>query len=779
MITVQGLKPKSRPSRPKHEDYVEKEPEKKGIVPIAFLLFLTAAATYLKSFLPTTVEAHEDRKTNRDDGSEEENDAPAAEASLADEEDAATNTDARTAKSSDNVVPIRIVLPQEISEFLANDSPALDFNGRERPGQVRVDNGPLGDPVRANNDNRPQSASSDGAGASGGGGGGGGGGGDAKPRGPSPFPPRPDLDLDIDPQRNRAPRISGPVQLRNVVGCEALTISLLALLSGATDPDGDMMRVVNLTASSGAITQAQDGSWLFARDDGMLGEVTLTYTITDGFAFVVQTAHFSVIEAPLVIGTAADDNLLGTQCADRIDGRDGDDNIDARQGNDIIIGGLGDDHIVAGGGNDIVYAGEGNDLVFAGAGNDVVFGGAGHDRLYGEDGDDTVMGEDGDDVISGGGGADILIGGAGHDSVQGDADNDRIDGGGGNDTLAGGAGDDVIVGAAGDDLLFGGNGNDLLADGTGSDRAHGDAGDDYFIAALDEANDTYDGSDGLDTIDFSAARESVAIDLGNGTAEGREIGHDRVAGVETIIGGSGNDHVDAESMTADVTMSGGEGNDLLQGGAGNDSVSDGSGGDTVSVGGGNDHVVAAADVADDTYDGGTGEDTLDYSTATLSITVDLEEGIADGLDVGHDLIAAFEKIITGSGDDHIVAAGSNSISMTGGDGDDTFEFRRTGDDDQALTVRKITDFTVGDRIVAATYEISVLGEGGVDETISDMFEDVYLSTTGDKRPVRFRFEEKDSNKMTLVDVHDRPDTDEFFTIQVEGHHHLHFTVAVS
>ena len=49
---------------------------------------------------------------------------------------------------------------------------------------------------------------------------------------------------------------------------------------------------------------------------------------------------------------------------------------------------------------------------------------------------------------------------------------------------------------------------------------------------------------------------------------------------------------------------------------------------------------------------------------------------------------------------------------------------------------------------------------------------------GGHRPVRFRFEEVDSNQRTLVDVHDRPDTDEFFTIELSGHHQLQFTVAV-
>jgi Ca2+-binding RTX toxin-like protein len=187
--------------------------------------------------------------------------------------------------------------------------------------------------------------------------------------------------------------------------------------------------------------------------------------------------------------------------------------------------------------------------------------------------------------------------------------------------------------------------------------------------------------------------------------------------------------------------------------------------------------MAAADEANDSNDGGSGQDTLDYSTATLSVTVDVGRGKADGLDVGHELIAAFEEVITGSGNDHIVA-GSSSLSMTGGDGNDTFEFHRS-EDQQEMTVRKITDFTVGDRIVAATYEISYLQEDGIEETISDMFDDIYLSTNGDHRPVRFRFEEVDSNQLTLVDVHDRPGTDEFFTIELVGHHHLQFTVAVA
>ncbi len=79
----------------------------------------------------------------------------------------------------------------------------------------------------------------------------------------------------------------------------------------------------------------------------------------------------------------------------------------------------------------------------------------------------------------------------------------------------------------------------------------------------------------------------------------------------------------------------------------------------------------------DAYSGDDGEDTLDYSTATMSITIDLGRGRAESHEIGMDLIAGFEKIIAGQGDDHIVA-GSSSATLTGGDGDDTFEFGRSG-----------------------------------------------------------------------------------------------------
>ena len=641
----------------------------------------------------------------------------------------------------------------------------LNFN--DLGSVVALDRSPIGDVQRAPNGNRSSDASG-GGGGGGGGGAGGGGGGDNQEQSPQrPLPERPSVG-DPTPQRNRAPRLAGAVYLPSVVGCEAMTISVFALLAGASDPDGDELRVLAVRASSGTLTQAADGSWNFARDQGMLGEVTLNYWITDGQSLVEQVAHFSVVLPPPIVGTSGDDNLLGTQCADTIVGDAGDDNIDGREGNDAISGGEGDDHIIAGMGNDVVYAGAGNDIVFAGPGNDVVYGGSGNDRLFGEDGDDILLGEDGNDLLSGGAGADILVGGAGNDTLYGDTGNDTLDGGDGHDSLDGGDGHDRLAGGAGDDSLSGGEGNDILIDGPGADLVRGGPGNDYVVAAADGAPDNYAGDAGHDTLDYSAARMRISVSLQQGTVDGEDIGHDTISGFEEIIGGSGDDDLSAGSDS--VTIRGGPGADL---------VSDGSGEDVVDAGEGDDRVLAAMDGADDDYDGGAGVDTLDYSRATQRITVDLSQGTAQGLEIGRDLIANFERIIGGCGDDYFVA-GASSSAFTGGAGNDTFAFQRRDDDDLPDVVRKITDFTVGDRIIAATYEIYSRDDHDVVDQVSDLFNDTYLDGEGDRRPVRFQFEKQDDNDVTIIEVHDRPDADhEFYAIEVFGHHQFQFTVSVS
>ena len=74
-----------------------------------------------------------------------------------------------------------------------------------------------------------------------------------------------------DPVRNRAPRTNGPVHLQDLAGCQVLMISVLALLAGATDPDGDRLTITGISSTSGTLARTEDGGWMFERDRGHAG----------------------------------------------------------------------------------------------------------------------------------------------------------------------------------------------------------------------------------------------------------------------------------------------------------------------------------------------------------------------------------------------------------------------------------------------------------------------------------------------------------------------------
>lgn len=358
---------------------------------------------------------------------------------------------------------------------------------------------------------------------------------------------------------NRAPRVAAPVYLIDVVGCATLLIALSDLLRNAHDADGDVLSVKNLAASSGTLTRSGN-DWIF--EGSTLGPVTISYEVTDGELTVMQTAHFSVVEQPPIIGTVGDDLLLGSMCADSIDGLEGHDNIDARTGDDLVAGGDGDDNIVAGAGNDRITGGAGSDVVFGGDGDDHISGGDGSDKLFGEAGDDVLFGDGDDDYLNGGAGADLLFGGAGDDVAYGDSGHDVIEGGSGNDELFGAGGDDVIHGGDGDDVIEGGEGNDTILDGRGSDKVEGGEGDDVVTAALDQENDTLDGGAGHDTLDYSHATSDLHLDMKTGSATGIEVGSDSISGFKHVIGGHGDDWMVAGNEP--VVLAGGAGQNTFE-----------------------------------------------------------------------------------------------------------------------------------------------------------------------------------------------------------------------
>ena len=295
----------------------------------------------------------------------------------------------------------------------------------------------------------------------------------------------------------------------------------------------------------------------------------------------------------------------------------------------------------------------------AGAGDDTVSLNS-VDELF--SGTLTVNGDDGNDrlmtwlpgsvTINGGTGNDVIHGGMRDDVLSGDAGNDVLNGRGGNDRLDGGLNNDTLLGGSGRDSLTGGDGNDRLRGHSGNDMLTGGLGDDDI-----------DGSGGRDRL-----FESGDVDLTLTDSQLVGLGTDRLVRIEAaeLIGGDGNNILDASSYTSDVTLRGGDGRDSLFGGGGNDLINGGAHNDSLRGGGGNDRLYGDAsdgrlsgndslygDGGDDSLFGGSGRDAL------------------SGMD-GNDLLngnSFADTILGGAGDDTLLGGGSADI-LLGGSGVD-------------------------------------------------------------------------------------------------------------
>jgi Ca2+-binding RTX toxin-like protein len=756
MIDVKGTRTVTPGTTESYEHYVLKNADKRSSAPAFFTVLLTGLALYLKSAFPSLAGAQPAEP--EDAAGEPTPTSPEVVPSSAPDPGPVAEgfiQEADGPKRSGE----RSFAYREPNDFMPSDLPAFEFQNLKLPSfELLKRMGGITVSFPAANDNAwTAKAGANSAGGS---------------NHPGGFAPErenaaatPDGDDLVEEETgdernpdgkaaNRACRTSGPIYLLDVYGCAMTVIGLADLLRGAWDPDGDALKVQNITVSSGDIKQTADG-WLF--DPSTLGPVTISYQITDGEFSVAQTAMFNVLTRPPVVGTPGDDVVLGTDCADDIDGRDGDDNIDSRSGSDTVLGGAGSDHIVAGSGNDVVFAGVGNDIVLGGAGDDQLWGGDGDDRLFGDAGRDVIFGEAGNDTISGGDDDDMLFGGGGADVVAGEGGNDLLAGDDGDDRLDGGDGNDIVFGEAGSDVIDGGEGDDFLAGGAGEDVVRGGDGNDMVAGDADLAADTYDGGQGVDMLDYSASLMSLVVDLAAASASGSEIGNDRITNFEVVKGGDGND-----------TITGGSDDDTLIGNGGDDCVSDGQGDDNVSAGAGNDLVLAAADSSDDCYRGEAGFDTLDYSDAAHGVLIDLTSGIATGFDVGRDVIDGFEQFIGGSGDDAVLVS-TAAVVLSGGEGADTFNFQIPKGSSGAEVIHQILDFMVGDRIEMSKYQIfeEVL------DSLEDRFEDAYgEDAKADVLPIRVRHQGTGELEETLVEV-DMDQDDHFeMTINLSGHHLL-------
>ena len=153
--------------------------------------------------------------------------------------------------------------------------------------------------------------------------------------------------------------------------------------------------------------------------------------------------------------------------------------------------------------------------------------------------------------------------------------------------------------------------------------------------------------------------EAVAISLGGGsdtfTGQGGAFVASHLAGSSLTT---------LAAVTTDLTINGGDGDDV---------VTAGNGDDTINGGNGNDWFKASATDGDDTFNGGAGTDKADYSARTADLTIAMDDTTDSG-----DLTASeadiikddVEDLVGGSGDD-ILTGNAISNHIYGGLGDDT------------------------------------------------------------------------------------------------------------
>ncbi|MGL4490718.1 MAG: calcium-binding protein, partial [Rhizobiaceae bacterium] len=220
---------------------------------------------------------------------------------------------------------------------------------------------------------------------------------------------------------------------------------------------------------------------------------------------------------------------------------------------------------------------------------------------------------------------------------------------------------------------------------------------------------------------------------------------------------------------ADI-MNGDAGSDRIFGDAGDDLINAGAGNDTVIGGAGNDRFLAETGDGNDVYfgdeiSGGSSIDTLDMSTMTHAVTVDLGSGIggqgsASGTNIGSDTLWGVENVTTGAGQDTIRASSVVNV-MDGGAGNDRFVFGSTG----AANGDTIIGFEAGDKIDLSGIDsnMSVAGNQAFSLITSGALTVAKLSVS---------YEVIDGESYTIVsgNVDNTPGAD--FKINVRGTHNL-------
>lgn len=443
---------------------------------------------------------------------------------------------------------------------------------------------------------------------------------------------------------------------------QTITLTEASLLAGWTDANGDTLHVQNLNASSGTLTNNNNGTWSLRPT--ATGPITLTYEVSDGTAattaqnsITAQAAPTPAISLTTLDNTTSEDGGTAqiqvalnvaptgsfTVTLTSFDTTEGGfqtaSGIAASQTLTFNASNWNSPQVVTLTGvqdydndGDVAYTVRvtaANSSTSPAANYATAIRNLSSTITLTNEGDHTTTGLDRDvpvyligddgrpqqDLLNGNDGNDRLYGGYMVDELHGGIGSDRLYGGYEDDFLYGDAGNDQLYGEQDDDYLNGGDGNDRLDGGIGVDTLVGGNGNDvYYVTLADDGSieDTIveNSNEGTDTVyipfqveAYVASSNVEIVRMNAGFSDTTITGNTSNNG---LYGNAGSNALDGGS--GNDTLDGGSGADSLLGGTGNDSLLGGNGNDTVSAGTGNDAVIGGS--GNDTLLGGTGGDTM-------------------------------------------------------------------------------------------------------------------------------------------------------------------------
>ncbi len=418
---------------------------------------------------------------------------------------------------------------------------------------------------------------------------------------------------------------------------------------------------------------------------------TIDYTLSENIENLILNGS-----AVIGVGNDEDNIIEGNSQSNFLEGKSGNDILDGGAGIDTMIGGIGDDIYYIDNSEDIIVeeVNEGIDTVIStydyeladknlenltliddaitGTGNDldnilvgnrqnnILNGGKGIDIMIGGNGDDVYYVDDIKDKVieKADEGVDTIISTDNYDLTNTNVENliltdNAITGIGNilNNSLKGNDQNNTLEGKSGNDILDGGKGIDIMIGGAGDDTYYIENIEDQVIEEADEGIDTI-----ISTYDY---------DLKNTNVENLTL-------TDNAITGIGND-------SENILLANSQ-NNVLDGGKGIDTMVGGVGDDIYYVDDVNDRIVENSNEGTDLVKTTTSY-TLSNNIENLEMLEGAINGTGNGLNnriLGNDkdntLTGKFgdDIYIGGKGNDVIVDNGGNNIiTLAKGDGNDT------------------------------------------------------------------------------------------------------------